>query len=227
MVRRFFLFAVIAVSLAGCKPPGGTFAAQTAATTLATTLFAAPNNVQTLSFTAGGARDPKPYALANFLYAKRWLACKASQPGPFASQTICTFETVGRSYAHANGWTAARPAGGCAQCETWTVPVATAKLQHVTRVAASGKTQATATYEYAVIPNEFGTQLADWMAKNPVAWCGPIPSARGGWSKPRSGTAEFVRAGQGWQLAQPAAGFAATFDDPAATGAVAERACSA
>lgn len=226
MFRRFFLFGAIAVLLAGCKEPGGKFVAQTATTTLDATLFAAPNNVQTLSFTSGGARDPKPYALANFLYAKRWLACHAAQPGPFASQTLCTFEAVGRSYAHANGWTATHPAGGCAQCETWLVPVATAKLQRVLQVTAASKTHAAATYAYAVVPTELGSQLADWMAKNPVAWCGPVPSVQGGWSKPRSGTAEFTHAAPGWQLAQPAAGFAATFADPTATGASADRPCS-
>ena len=226
MSRRFFFLAgLLAVLLAGCKQPGS-LAAKTATTALDSSLFAAPNNVQSLTFTAGGARDPKPFALANFLYAKRWLMCKATQPGIFASTTACTFENVGRSYARANGWTQTRPAGGCAQCETWTVPVAVAKLQRVTNVSATDKTHASATYAYAVVPTELGAQLADWMAKNPVAWCGPIPSVAGGWSKARSGQAAFARAGEVWQLAAPPAGFASTFGDPAATGAAADRPCN-
>ena len=226
MLRRFFFLAgTLAISLAGCKQ-NGNLAAQTATTALDASIFASPNNVQALTFTSGGERDPKPYALANFLYAKHWLTCKATQPGIFASTTACTFENVGRSYAHANGWTQTRPPGGCAQCETWMVPVAVAKLQRVTNVSATDKTHANATYAYDVVPTEIGAQLTDWMAKNPVAWCGPIPNVAGGWSKARSGEAAFAHVGQSWQVAQPPAGFATTFGDPSATPATANRPCS-
>ena len=226
MVRRFFLVAgLLAVALAGCKQSSGKLVAQTATTALDASLFAAPNNVQTLSFTSGGARDAKPYALVNFLYAKHWLACASTEPGPFSQQSVCTFQPAGRAYAHANGWTAVRPSNGCAACETWSVPVATAKLQHVTAVEGD-KTHATATYAYEVVPTELGLQLMDWMAKNPIAWCGPIPSASGGWSKPRTSDAQFAHTGTSWQLAQPAAGFDATFADPGASKTSADRPCS-
>ena len=210
-------------ALAGCKEPDG-LVSQTAMTTLDQTIFVAPNNVQTLTFTAGAERDLEPLALTNLLFAKHWLACKA--PEDAESKAVCTFEPAGRNYARANGWTQTRSAGGCARCETWSVPVATAELRRVVSVALTSKTQASATYEYSVVPTEFGAQLADYMARNRAAWCGPIPSTAGGWFTPRSGTAEFTNADGNWELAQPAAGFAATFGDPAASGAAAERRCA-
>ena len=223
MVRRLFILAVIA-ALLGCKQPGE-FVTQTAMTTLDQTTFASPNNVQTLTFTSGGEREPRPLALLNFLYGKRWLSCKPAQPESSPSKAVCTLEAAGRIYARANGWAQVRAARTCSKCETWSVPVAAAKLQRVLSVAATNQTQAAATYEYSVVPTELGTQLADYMARNPAAWCGPIPSVAGGWFTPRSGTTEFTRNDGVWQLSQPASGFASTFTDPAATATVAERPC--
>ncbi len=221
--RTLLVATIVAVSLTGCKPPKPSLAAQAAQTTLEATAFAPPNDVQTLTFTTGQVRPPKPYALDGFLGAKRWLVCEATEPGPFAREAVCQFNTPGRTYARANGWTSAPAGGRCTRCEVWTVPLAQAKLDRITGVTIADATHATVTYAYDVVPNELGAQLAAWMASNPVAWCGPDPRVVGQWSQPRAGTAMFVKAGGDWQIAPPPDGFAATF---ASTAAHVDRPCS-
>ncbi|MBC5800005.1 MAG: hypothetical protein GIX03_01525 [Candidatus Eremiobacteraeota bacterium] len=216
--RSFFVIALFVLAVAGCRTTND-LPAQVAMATLETTIFSAPNDAQTLTFTAGGERAPKPYALTGFLYAKHWLECQATESGPFARTAVCRLDAAGRTYAQANGWTSAPTPGGCAQCETWTVPLAQAKLARVTDVTFSDKTHATVTYAYQVVPSEIGVQLADWMRQNPVAWCGPDPRAVGAWSQPRTGTATFVKTQTDWESATPAAGFSATFASaPASSG---------
>ena len=211
--------ALLACCLSGCK--NGNLATREATTALAASLFAPANSVQTLSFTSGDSRTPKADALNGFLYAKRWLDCKDTQPGLFSRVAVCTFNATGRTFARENGWTVARGDGACAQCEIWTVPLARATLRSVTSVAATDKTHAVVAYAYDVVPNAFGGQLGDWMGTNPVAWCGTDPRAVGAWTQARSGTANFVRTGKTWAPSQPGAGFTATFGAPSA-----ERICA-
>lgn len=212
--------ALIACFLSGCK--NGNLATREASTALEASLFAPANSVQTLSFISGDSRTPKADALNGFLYAKRWLDCKDTQPGLFSRVAVCTFNATGRTFAHQNGWTAVRGDDTCAQCETWTVPLARATLRSVTSVAASDKSHAVVTYAYDVVPNAFGGQLGDWMGTNPVAWCGPDPRAIGAWAQARTGTASFARSNGTWAPSQAGqGGFNATFGAPAA-----ERTCA-
>jgi len=226
MQRRFvFVIAVFLLALGGCRTAKNDLPAEVAMATLEATVFSTPNAVQTMTFTAGGERAPKPYPLAGFLYAKRWLVCQATEAGPFARTAVCRFDTAGRTYAQANGWTSAPTPGGCAQCETWTVPLAQAKLARVTDVTLSDKTHAAVTYTYQVVPTEIGAQLADWMRQNPVAWCGPDPRTIGVWSQPRTGTAAFVKSQTDWESAPSPGGFSAAFAHAAASTGV-TRPCS-
>ncbi len=211
--RSLFVTAIFLLALGGCKTAKNDLPAQAATAALTTTYFSPRNDVQTLTFAAGGQRSTHAYALEGFLFAKRWLVCQATETGPFAQGSACRFNTAGRTYAQADGWTSAATSGGCAQCETWTVPLAQAKLERVTDVTASDKTHAVVTYAYEVVPNEIGAQLSAWMRQNPIAWCGPDP--RGAWSHPLSGTATFVRSQTGWQIVPSPDGFSATF--PSAT----------
>ncbi len=208
--RRLFMSALLFLVLPSCKPPANDLAAQTAMAALATTVFAAPNDVQTLTFVSGAARAPKPFPFEGFLYAKHWLACEATEPGPFARTAVCRLDAPGRAYASANGWTAMR-AQGCDGCETWTVPLAQAKLGSITDIAMRDRSHATVTYTFQVVPNEIGSQLAAWMRVNPIAWCGVDPRAVGGWTHVRSATAAFTRTPTGWQL-EPG-GFTRPFED--------------
>jgi len=224
--RPLFVIAVFLLALSGCKTPKNDLVTEQAAmAALETTAFSAPNDVQTLTFTAGGERPPRPYALTGFLFAKRWLVCPTTESGPFARTVLCTFDAAGRTYAQANGWTSAPTPGGCPQCETWTVPLAQARLERVTDVTLTDKSHAVATYAYEVVPNEIGGQLGAWMHVNPVAWCGPDPRALGAWSRPRTGTATFVRSQAGWEIVPPPVGYSATFPSAAAANGVA-RPCS-
>ena len=175
-----------------------------------------------MSLVTGDSRTPKADALNGFLYAKHWLTCKDTQPGPFSRVAVCTLNAAGRTFGHENGWTERHSDDStCAQCELWTVPLARARLRSVTGVTATDKTHAVVTYAYDVVPNAFGGELSDWMGTNPVAWCGPDPRAVGAWAQARSGTANFARTGGTWAPSQPAAGFVAVFGAPSA-----ERACS-
>lgn len=220
MFRRTLLAAaLLACCLSGCK--NGNLATREATAALDASLFAPANSVQTLSFVSGDSRTPKADALNGFLYAKRWLECKDTQPGLFSRVAVCTFNAAGRTFAQQNGWTAVKGGGACAECETWTVPLARAKLQSVTSIAASDKSHAAVTYAFDVVPNAFGGQLGDWMGTNPVAWCGPDPRAIGAWSQARSGTASFARTAGKWAPSQGSAGFTASFGAPSA-----ERTCA-
>ncbi|MDQ2908978.1 MAG: hypothetical protein M3R44_06460 [Candidatus Eremiobacteraeota bacterium] len=198
--RRFFVIALFLLALPGCKTGKESLPLQSATALLETSLFAAPNDVQTLAFTSGGARPQKPLPFDGFLYAKHWLSCEATEPGPFARTSVCTFDAEGRTYAHENGWTSGPTPGGCAKCETWNAPLAQAKLLTVSDVNVHDAAHATATYTYEVEPNEIGSQLAGWMRQNPVAWCGVDPRAVGDWSNVQTGTASFVRGQNGWQV---------------------------
>jgi hypothetical protein len=221
MVLRMLLAAgLLATVLSGCK--SGSLAARDASVSLNAGVFSPANSVQTLSFTSGDTSTPRADALNGYLYAKRWLACKTTQPGIFSRQSVCSLNTVGRTYAHENQWTSAHPAGACEQCEVWTVPLARARLTEVSDVSASDKTHAVATYAYDVVPNAFGAGLGDWMSSNPVAWCGPDPRAVGAWNQARAGKASFERTSRSWSVSPPApSGFAANFGAPAA-----ERQCT-
>lgn len=203
-VRKFAVLFSIAFAIAGCKSTG--LGEKTATTALESTVFAPAAATQTLTFVVGRERPAKPYAIDGFLYAKRWLACRDAEPGLFSAHTVCTFEDAGRAYAAANGWTVARgdATGACAKCETWTVPLARAKLRSVSDVHETGKDTASATYGFDVTPNEFGAQLDDWMKQNALAWCGADPRAIGLWGTERSANATFVRSSQGWKPAEPA-----------------------
>lgn len=198
--RGLFVMALFLFALQGCKTGKESLPAQTASTQLEANVFAAPTDVQMLTFVSGGARTQKPFPFDGFLYAKHWLGCEATEPGPFARTSVCTFDAAGRTYAHENGWTSARTPGGCAKCETWNVPLARAQLVAVTAVDVRDATHATATYTYEVQPTEIGGQLAAWMRENPVAWCGVDPRAVGDWSHVQSGTATFVKTPSNWQL---------------------------
>ncbi len=220
--KRSLLLCIVAVSIAGCKSDD--LSGQAATNALETTLFAPAGATQTTTFVVGAARPAKPYAIDGFLYAKRWLTCSAEQPGLFSSTSVCELDSAGRTYAASNGWTSVRggTAGGnaCEKCETWTVPVARAKLRRVSDIHRTGKDAAGATFAYDVTPNEFGNQLGAWMAQNAKAWCGPDPRSVGVWGAERSGNARFERANGTWRpVDQPS--FATTFG----SGAVPPRAC--
>lgn len=198
--RGLFVIALFLFALQGCKTGQGSLPARTASAQLEEGVFAAPSDVQMLTFVSGGARTQKSFPFDGFLYAKHWLKCEATEPGPFARTSVCTFDAEGRTYAHENGWTSARTPGGCAKCETWNVPLAQAKLLTVSDVNVHDATNATAAYSYDVEPNEIGSQLAGWMRQNPVAWCGVDPRAVGDWSQVQTGTAAFVKEKGTWQL---------------------------
>lgn len=221
MLRPFFLAAVVfACALSGCK--NASLATRDASTALSASIFAPANAVQSLSFTSGDSRTPKADALNGFLYAKRWLDCKNTEPGLFSRVSICTLNAAGRTFAHQNGWTATHPSGACERCELWSVPLARAQLASVTSISASDKTHAVVAFTYGVTPNAFGGQLGDWMSTNPVAWCGPDPRAVGAWTQTRTGTARFERQGKTWGVSPSEGGFDATFAAPSA-----ERTCTA
>ena len=227
MIRRFVIVVLaLACSLAGCKPAGDSLAERTATRALDASVFSRGNATQVATFVSGRPQRPKPYAIENFLYAKHWLVCKTTQPGLFSTVSVCTLDDAGRTYGRANGWTSAPGPAPCAACETWSVPIATAKLNDVTDIASTDKTHGTATYRYTVIPNELGAQLADWMATNPTAWCGPDAPADADWKTPRAGAVAFAYGDGAWRVATPAAGFDATFADTAAA-AKADRPCVA
>jgi len=198
--RCLFVMALFVFTLQGCKTGKASLGAQTASAQLEASVFAAPNDVQSLTFVSGGARTQKPFPFDGFLYAKHWLTCAATEPGPFAQTSVCTFNAEGRTYAHENGWTSTQTLGGCTKCATWNVPLAQAKLLAVTAVNVHDATHATATYTYEVEPNEIGSQLAGWMRQNPVAWCGVDPRTVGDWSEAQIGTAGFVKRQSNWQL---------------------------
>ena len=216
MFRRSLLAAgLLAIVLSGCK--SGSLAARDATTALDASLFSAANAVQTLSLVTGESRVGQADAINGFLYAKRWLECKDTQPGVFSRFTVCTLNTVGRTYAHENDWTSAHPAGTCAACEVWTIPLARARLRDVNDVAQSDKTHAVASYSYDVVPNAFGNELGAWMSTNPIAWCGADPRAIGAWAQPRAGKASFVRTSRAWVLSPATpSGFTANFASPSA-----------
>ena len=165
-----------------------------------------------------GDRKTRPLALDEFLYAKHWTGCEAGETGPFAASTRCRLNDEGRTYGAANGWSPVSvERGGCARCEVWHIPLAHAALRAVGAVELADADRATASYTYLVTPNEFGAQLAAWMADHPIAWCGPNPAAIGVWNRPRRAQASFERVKGHWVLANPASPtFDATFADPSA-----------
>ena len=225
MAYRSILIASILLSLVGCKTSeSGGLAAAAASRAVDAAYFTSPAALQTLSFSEGKAQPAKPLALDTFLYDKRWLECKNTEPGPIERETLCRFDTAGRTYAHENGWTSAAAANGCADCETWTVPLARARFISVTSVTRIDKTHASAAYTYTVVPNEFGAEFGAWMGDHPNAWCGPDPRVSGGWSQTRTAVATFEQTGGNWQLAPPATTFTATFAVQNA-GASADHAC--
>jgi len=98
--RCLFVIALFVFVVQGCKTGKESLAAQTASAQLEASVFAAPNDVQSLTFISGGARAQKPFPFDGFLYAKHWLTCAATEPGPFAQTSVCTFNAEGRTYAH-------------------------------------------------------------------------------------------------------------------------------
>lgn len=215
MLRRLpVLVLIVACALAGCRPSGSSLQA-TARRALGASVFAPANADQVATIVSGQVQRPIPYAIENFLYAKHWLECKATQPGLFSAQTVCRLDDAAKTYGRTNGWHAGPGPAGCTACETWSIPIATAKLNDVTAITSTDATHGTVTYAYTVIPNELGTQLDAWMRMDSSAWCGPDPRADADWTTPRTGSASFVRDG-GWHVAPPPAGFDATFGDTAA-----------
>jgi hypothetical protein len=227
MVYRSILVASVLLALIGCKTSSNEGLASAAASSaVEQAYFASPAAIQTASFSEGKAQPAKPLALDTFLYEKRWLECKNTEPGPIERETLCTFDSAGRTYAHENAWTAAAAANGCAECETWTVPLATARFLNVTAITRIDPTHASVAYTYSVVPNEFGGELGAWMADHPKAWCGPDPRVAGGWSQTRTGVATFEQRAGTWHLETPATSFSETFAVQAA-GASAEHPCPA
>ncbi len=227
MIRRFIIVVLaLACSLTGCKPAADSLANTTATRALEASVFSRTDAVQVASFVSGQPQRPKPYAIENFLYAKHWLECKATQPGLFSTVSVCTLDEAGKTYGRANGWSSAPGPAPCNSCETWTVPIAMAKLNDVTDIASTDKTHGTARYRYTVIPNELGSQLADWMSTNPTAWCGQDARADGDWKTQRTGAVAFAYEDGAWHVTPAATGFDGTFGDTVAA-SKADRPCTA
>jgi len=194
-----------------------------ATASLTAAYFTGPVAEQTATFSEGRAQPQKPFALDTFLFDKHWLVCKNTEPGPFSSDTICRFDTEGRTYAHENAWTSAPASGGCAQCETWTVPIARATLSTITGITRVDKTHATVAYVFDVVPNVFGGEFGAWMSAHPSAWCGPDARATGGWGQTKTAQANFELTAGKWRIVEPSGTFDSLFADDAATKAAEHR----
>lgn len=211
MKRLLVALLVAGALLSGCKKPSSLERAD-AQNILQTALFSGPRATQTFDFTSGGIAS-HPLALEQFLYAKHWLDCTATAPGTFTTSAVCRLNAEGRTFGTANGW-AWLPSTekGCERCESVHVPLAVARLTAVSAVEIADESHATVVYSYEVVPDQFGVQLAAWMAAHTLAWCGPDPAARGGWNVQRSAKAAFVRSSAGWLPAETqAADFAGSF----------------
>ena len=225
-LRRLFGVILVAGLLTGCKSTA--LGPDRARAALEASLFAPQHASQTFAFVSG-AVAAHPLALDQFLYAKRWLDCTETSPGAFSTAAVCRLNTEARNYGTANAWSFAADAQAhCERCLTVRVPVAAARLKSIDRIDALDKNRATVAFTYDVVPTEFGGQLSGWMREHPIAWCGPDPSAAGGWNAPRSGKASFARENGTWVLVDPAPGeqFDAVFAPPLG-GTAGAKPCSA